>query len=122
MSFVFLFLSGALSGILGGMGMGGGTLLIPALLIFFSVSAHDAAAINLISFVPTAIISLVFHFRNGLVRYEGLFWVILPALVFAVAAFFVSRAFDGEILSRIFGWFLIALAAFSVASSLWKKA
>jgi uncharacterized membrane protein YfcA len=49
MSFFIYLLVGALGGVLGGMGMGGGTLLIPALTIFCEVEQHVAQAINLIS-------------------------------------------------------------------------
>ena len=38
MQVIFLGLVGVFGGIIGGMGMGGGTILIPVLTIFFSVS------------------------------------------------------------------------------------
>ena len=55
------------SGVLGGMGMGGGTALIPLLTIFTSVHQKTAQAINLISFIPMAVVALFLHVKNGLV-------------------------------------------------------
>lgn len=121
MYLISLFLCGALSGVIGGMGMGGGTLLIPALIIFFGVSAHNAAAVNLISFIPTAIVSLIVHVKNGLVEFKGLIWLIVPALISCVAAFYLSRSIDSAFLSRVFGWFLLVLAALSTISIFRKK-
>ena len=48
-------LAGAIGGIIGGMGMGGGTLLIPLLTIFLGISQKLAQAYNLISFLIMAI-------------------------------------------------------------------
>ena len=42
-----------ISGIIGGMGRGGGTLLIPILTIFLSFEQKSAQAINLLVFIPT---------------------------------------------------------------------
>ena len=66
-----LIISGILSGILGGMGMGGGTILIPVLGIFFGIDQHVAQAVNLISFVPMAAISIAIHLKNGLMEKKG---------------------------------------------------
>lgn len=120
MRYLFCFICGAVSGVLGGMGMGGGTLLIPALIIFFKTSSKTAAAINLISFIPTAAVSLYFHHKNGLIKWRGLFWIIFPAILSGAIAYFVSRAVSGDILSRLFGAFLVLLAVVSFASS-WRK-
>ena len=49
--------AGLVSGVLGGMGMGGGTILIPLLSIFYKIGQHTAQAINLISFIPMAIVA-----------------------------------------------------------------
>ena len=64
--------AGLLGGILGGMGMGGGTLLIPLLSIFYNVSQHSAQAVNLISFIPMAVVALVIHIKNKRVDFKGI--------------------------------------------------
>ena len=46
-----LFLIGLVSGIISGMGIGGGTILIPALSIFFDYEQHTAQNFNLIYFI-----------------------------------------------------------------------
>ena len=53
MGFVVLFLIGFAGGVLGGMGMGGGTALIP-LLTLCGVGQAEAQAVNLLAFAPTA--------------------------------------------------------------------
>lgn len=103
-------LVGLIGGVLGGMGMGGGTLLIPLLSIFLSVTQHSAQGINLISFIPMAIVALILHFKNKLVETKGLLFIILPAVLTAAGGSFLSSGLDGEILKRVFGGFLIALA------------
>ena len=65
---VFLFvLFGLLGGIIGGMGMGGGTLLIPLLTIFLSIEQKTAQSINLLAFIPMALVALIIHFKNKMV-------------------------------------------------------
>ena len=64
---VWLIVFGFISGILGGMGMGGGTLLIP-LLNFLDIEQQTIQAINLISFLPMACVALGLHFKNKLVK------------------------------------------------------
>ena len=46
---------GFLSGIISGLGIGGGVILIPLLAIFTSLSQHQAQGINLAYFLPTAV-------------------------------------------------------------------
>ena len=42
MQYVWYAVAGILGGILGGMGMGGGTVLIPLLTLFYGVGQHTA--------------------------------------------------------------------------------
>lgn len=58
MRFIVYMFAGLAGGILGGMGMGGGTVLIPILTIFCGVEQHLAQSANLITFLPMAIFSL----------------------------------------------------------------
>jgi len=48
-------LIGIVSGIIGGLGMGGGTVLILLLSLFLDIEQHIAQATNIVFFVPTAI-------------------------------------------------------------------
>ncbi len=57
MQIFLLILFGFLSGIIGGMGMGGGTLLTP-LLSFLDLEQKTIQAINLISFLPMCCVAL----------------------------------------------------------------
>lgn len=111
MSFFFYLAAGFFSGLLGGMGMGGGTILIPALTIFFGVEQHVAQATNLIAFLPMAAFSLRVHKQNGLLKTEGMWLLVIPALITSVAAGFVAAFLPSEILKKSFGAFLVLLAA-----------
>ena len=65
---VFLYiLAGVLGGVLAGMGMGGGTLTIPLLVLLFDVDQTVAQVINLVAFLPTGLVALMIHFKNKLV-------------------------------------------------------
>ena len=108
--FIKFIIIGSSGGLLGGMGMGGGTVLIPLLAIFTKVPQKASQAINLISFIPMAVIALFFHFKNGLLRKKGILLIIIPACVFAVLGSVLLIFVKAEILKRIFGGFLIALS------------
>lgn len=111
MSFILYVLAGILSGLLGGMGMGGGTILIPVLTIFLGVEQHVAQAANLLAFLPMAAISLGIHAKQNLVRKEGVVALVLPALVLSVAGSLAAAYLTGDMLRKLFGAFLIFLAA-----------
>ena len=64
MQIFLLILAGIVGGIIGGMGMGGGTLLIPILTIFLDVEQKNAQAINLVAFIPMAIIVTVINIKR----------------------------------------------------------
>ena len=110
MSFILFLIAGFFSGMLGGMGMGGGTVLIPALTVFLGVEQHVAQATNLIAFLPMAAFTLKIHKENGLLKTKGLLWIVLPAIVVSVGAGFLASLLPSEVLKKLFGAFLVALA------------
>ena len=110
MSFILFLIAGFFSGILGGMGMGGGTILIPVLTVILGVEQHVAQATNLIAFLPMAAFSLKVHKDNGLLKTNGLGWIIIPALATSVAAGFFASLLPSEVLKKLFGALLIALS------------
>ncbi|HHW89307.1 MAG TPA: sulfite exporter TauE/SafE family protein [Clostridiales bacterium] len=106
MKFILIGIAG---GILGGMGMGGGTLTIPLLTMLGGLKQHIAQAINLASFIPMAVIALILHFKNKLVKTEGILFIIIPALVFSVISSLIIKNINSVSLSRLFGVFLAVL-------------
>ncbi len=110
MSFIFYLLAGFVSGLFGGMGMGGGTVLIPVLTLFFGVEQHIAQATNLIAFLPMAAFSLNVHKKKGLLKTDGVWWIVVPALLTSVAGGFVAAVLSAGILRKLFGAFLVFLA------------
>ena len=116
MSFYLFFLCGLAGGILGGMGMGGGTALIPLLTLLLGVPQTAAQGANLISFFPMAALALTMHAKSGLLQKEGLLCLILPALVLSVSGALLAARLPGMLLRRAFGVFLIALSAAKLLS------
>lgn len=112
MEIFWLIIFGILGGILGGMGMGGGTLLIPFLTIFLSIPQKMAQGINLLAFLPMAIGALIVHFRNKMVITKGIFWIIIPGVIFSIGFAFIANLLNNEILHILFGIFLILIATY----------
>lgn len=121
MEYIWYGIAGLLSGILGGMGMGGGTALIPLLSIFYSVSQHAAQAVNLISFIPMASVALIIHLKNKLVDFKKALWIILPGIITCIIGCYLAKAMSGEVLRRCFGGFLLILSVFQFITELKRK-
>ncbi len=90
--------------------MGGGTILIPVLTLFLGVNQHVAQATNVISFLPMAAIILPQHKKSGLLKTDGLWEIIIPAIISTVLAGLIMASLPADILKRLFGAFLIVLA------------
>ena len=95
---------------LGGMGMGGGTILIPALTIIFGVGQHVAQATNLIAFLPMAAFSINVHSKEGLIKTDGVWGIIIPAVLTSVIGGLIAVMLPGAVLKKLFGAFLVFLA------------
>lgn len=115
MSFYLLLVCGIAGGILGGMGMGGGTALIPLLTLLCGVEQGIAQGVNLLSFLPMSLIALTVHAKNGLLEKDGLVFLILPALLLSGAGALVAAYLPAAVLKRGFGVFLVILAFFQLA-------
>ena len=113
MTVFLLILFGFLSGIVGGMGMGGGTVLVP-LLSFLDLPQKTIQAINLISFLPMCCVALGFHAKNKLIQTKHVWWLIVPAIAMAVVgALFADKA-ENKVLRLCFAVFLIAVGVWQL--------
>ena len=111
MDFYLYLLLGFLGGIPAGMGMGGGTVTIPLLVLVGGVGQKVAQCANLFSFLPMSIGALKTHADNGLLRTKGVLWTIIPALALSALGASLASALPAQVLRRGFGVFLIGLSA-----------
>ena len=118
MKYLWYIFAGLVGGLLGGMGMGGGTLLIPLLTIFYATKQHTAQAINLIGFIPMAIVALIIHIKNKLIRYDNVIIIIVAGAVTCVGGCFLAKIMSGNLLKRCFGGFLLGLSVFQFIDAL----
>lgn len=70
-------LAGAVTGVLSGFGIGGGTLLLIYLTAFAGLEQTLAQGINLLYFLPAAATALPSHFKNGYIDKKAA----IPAII-----------------------------------------
>jgi len=107
---------GALTGILSGFGVGGGTLLVLYLTLFTKTAQRTAQGINLLYFLPTAGAALVGHIKNRMVEKSAFWWAGgCGVLTTAVSAILIGKL-PTEFLRRGFGVFLIVIGITELCS------
>lgn len=121
MQFIYFILAGLLGGILAGMGMGGGTLTLPILVLVMNVAQLTAQFANLIAFLPSGTGALFVHVKNGLVRKEKLIYMFVPSIIACVGCSFFATEANGDLLKKLFGGFLVLVAIVSFISKIAKE-
>lgn len=102
-------LAGTLSGMLAGMGMGGGTLLIPVLTLLLGVGQHQSQGVNMLSFLPAALVALYIHGKEGRVALKTSWPIMLSGVAGAALGAFGAASLQAACLKKIFGAFLLLL-------------
>ncbi len=100
-------LAGAVTGVLSGFGVGGGTLLLIYMTAFAQVPQTQAQGINLLYFLPAAALALPAHFKNGFVEKQALLPAVAGGLVSSALAAWAATALDVALLRKCFGVFLL---------------
>lgn len=100
-------LIGSLLGFLSGLGTGGGSLLILWLTMVKAMPQELARVINLMFFVPSALIACLFRWKQGnLVIKKVLPAIVAGSICAAVFAWCAGR-WDTELLKKAFGILLL---------------
>ena len=107
-------LSGLIAGIISGMGIGGGTILIPALTMFINVNQHTAQGVNLLFFIPTAIVALFVHKKNGNLQIKTAIPLMLWGLVGSSFGALLAINLNPGILRKLFGGFLFIMGGYEI--------
>lgn len=90
------------------MGLGGGFVLVVWLTIFEEVGQRAAQGINLLFFLPIALISLIFHLKNGLVNKTLVKKIATGGVLGAVIGTYGAQLIDNGLLRKLFALFLLA--------------
>ena len=107
MEWLLPILAGALTGILSGFGIGGGTLLLIYMTSFAGVPQNLAQGVNLLYFLPTAATALPAHVKNGYVDRAAAWPAILAGLMGTALSAWAATGLDVQLLRRCFGVYLL---------------
>lgn len=109
---LFLILIGIAAGFLGGMvGIGGGVLIVPALVLLLGLSQHKAQGISLAMILfPVGILGVINYYKKGYVdfKYAGLLAV--GFLIGSYAGSKFSLSLPQETVKKVFAVVMILLA------------
>jgi len=120
MTLFYFILVGVISGVIAGMGMGGGTLLIPLLTIFLSFPQKSAQGINLLVFIPMSIVALIIHIKNKLVDFKVGIPIICSGIIFSVLGSYLASKISNTFLQKIFAVFLLVVGISQVIRTILK--
>ena len=90
------------------MGLGGGFILIVWLTMFAETEQKAAQGVNVLFFLPIALIALIMHLKNGLVNKALVKRCALGGIIGAILGTLGSQIVAGGLLRKLFALFLLA--------------
>lgn len=107
---------GLAAGVLSGIGgIGGGTLIVPALVFFLGYTQHQAQGVSLTMFLlPIGFLGVYTYYKDGHVNAETIRTTLIMCATFVVGSYLgakIAISLDQDMLKKIFGViiFLISL-------------
>jgi len=99
--------AGCLSGLLG---VGGGVIIVPALIIISGMAIKNAIGTSLVIIIPTAIVGTLLHSREGNVNLGIAVFVAIASIVGSRVGVHLNTIIPAYTLKKIFGVLLILVA------------
>ena len=107
-------LIGVISGIVSGLGMGGGTILILCLSLLMGKDQHIAQGANLIFFIPTAMVAIFINQKNKFIKWKIALIITIFGIIGTIIGANISINLDTKKLKLFFGIFLLGIAIFEI--------
>ncbi|MBQ7467105.1 MAG: sulfite exporter TauE/SafE family protein [Clostridia bacterium] len=114
MDFLWYLLIAVLSGIFAGMGMGGGTFLIPLLTLLMLVPQNIAQSLNLLVFIPMAVINIIIYSKQKLIDFKNWWWISVPACLISTLGALLASGISSKVLKIIFGAFITLIGVVQI--------
>ena len=103
--------AGLAGGVVAGLlGVGGGVLFVPALVVFMNLSQHHAEATSLLAIIPVALVGAYRQDRYGNVRRTDALLLGCLSIAGAVAGVALANALSGAVLRDSFAAFMVFVA------------
>jgi uncharacterized protein len=110
---------GVCAGIVAGLlGVGGGVLFVPGLVIFLNLAQHQAEATSLLAIIPVAIVGTVKQDGYGNVRRHDALLMGLLSIAGAAAGVALANALSGSVLRIGFAGLMVLVAVQLVRKAL----
>lgn len=94
-------------GFLAGIGVGGGSLLMMYLTLLLNLPYQQARVLNLLFFVPSAIIASLFRWKQGKLDGKKVLPAIIAGSISAAVFSWISKSIDSNMLKKILGLVLL---------------
>lgn len=114
-------IAGFLSGVIGAMGLGGGAVLLIYLALFKDTNQLTAQGINLIFFIPVAVLSVIIYAFKKQIKWKMVLPIAATGLLGAVAGFFLLGIIGDKIVAKIFGGLLVLMGIWQIISAFKSK-
>lgn len=106
-TFPIAFLVSAVLGFLAGLGVGGGSLLVLWLTLVVGMEHPYARILNLLFFIPAAVISSLFRWKQGSLNYKKVFPAVVVGCLAAALFSWLSHYLELSFLKKLFGGLLL---------------
>jgi uncharacterized protein len=106
--------AGFLAGLLG---IGGGVVLVPAMVLILAFDQHVAQGTSLVVMIPAALTGSYTHHRNGRLVLRDAAWLGAGGILGAILGSVFALSMEDTLLQRLFAAFLVI----SAIRILWPK-
>ncbi|MFD0862365.1 sulfite exporter TauE/SafE family protein [Sungkyunkwania multivorans] len=109
---VSLIVIGILAGVLSGaIGVGGGIVMVPLLLLFLGFSQHEAQGTSLAAMLPpVTLLAVLNYYKAGHINWK---YALIISATFIIGGYFGSKlaiAIDQKLLKKIFGGVMLVVS------------
>ncbi len=109
---IIILVIGLMAGLVSGaLGVGGGIIIVPALILFLGFSQHMAQGTSIaILLLPTGILAVLQYYKNGYVDVKVALILMLLFVVGAYLGSLVSLSLPDKVLKKVFGIFMLLVS------------